>query len=100
MTVASRYFRRTLKLGPVTTNHLRVERDLRVPMPRRRGAAGRPVRPRRAPAPGAGPLAVRAARHLGADPGPAARRARLPGADRELPGDVRVWRRLRPVRDR
>ena len=32
MTVASRYFRRTLKLGPVTTNHLRVERDLRVPM--------------------------------------------------------------------
>ena len=45
---------------------------------------------RRAPAPGAGPLAVRAARHLGADPGPAARRARLPGADPELPGDVRA----------
>jgi hypothetical protein len=33
MTIASRYFRRTLKLGPATTNNLRVERDLRVPMP-------------------------------------------------------------------
>lgn len=33
MTIASRFFRRTLKLAPAATHDVRVERDLRIPMP-------------------------------------------------------------------
>ena len=100
MTIASRYFRRTLKLSPATTSNLRVERDLRVPMPdgvvllADRYAPGR----RRPLVLVRSPYGRRGI--WGLILGPAARRARIPGADPELPGDVRVWRCLRPVRDR